>query len=155
MSGGKPMIASINDYRSKASLPPLLWDEQLASNAAKTGQATGGRTMEHQLNPGTNGQVLVYGVDDADICSRGNTGGLTPFELFYLSWLCESPGDPGLEGKCPQVLGVSRIDSQGQTGHWQLLSDASFNKIGCAFTRDASKEACADFSGIWACDLGY
>src|ERR1700743_2594574 len=42
-SGGKPMIDSINEYRKRAGLQAQIWDNTLVSNAAKTGQATGGK----------------------------------------------------------------------------------------------------------------
>jgi len=154
MSGGKAMIASINSYRQRAGLGTQVWDEGLAANAAKTGAATGGQSMEHQMNPGTYGQVLVMGVDDRDQCGK-NFGGYTPFELFYYSWLCEMPGDPALGGVCDDVLGKSSIATMGQTGHWQILHGAQYNKIGCAFTRNEGANSCGSFTGVWACDLGY
>jgi uncharacterized protein YkwD len=154
LSGGRPIIRSINDYRSRANLPPLVWDEQLVSNAARTGQATNGKAMVHQMNPGTNGQVLVYGFDDRDACGSNDVAPYTPFELFYMSWLCEVPGDQALGGQCDTVLRKSRIDSQGQTGHWQILSDPQYRKVGCAFTRDQDTTKCDAFTGIWACDVG-
>jgi uncharacterized protein YkwD len=154
LSGGKPIIQSINDYRARASLPPLVWDERLVGNAAKTGRSTNGAYMEHQMNSGTFGQVLVQGVDDGGTCGR-NMGSYTPFELYFYSWLCENPSDPGIAGQCPTVLSMSRIDSMGQTGHWEILSSRQYKKIGCAFTRNPNAPSCTGFDGIWACDLGY
>jgi uncharacterized protein YkwD len=154
LSGGKPIIQSINEYRARASLPPMVWDERLVANAAKTGQATNGAQLEHQMNHGTFGQVLVYGIDDAGRCGR-DMGGYTPFELFYNSWLCENPADPGIAGQCPAVLAMSRIDNMGQIGHWQILSSREYKKIGCSFTRNPNAPSCTGFDGIWACDLGH
>lgn len=155
VSGGRPIIRSINDYRNRAKLPPLVWDERLVANAARTGQATNGKSMAHQMNPGTNGQVLVYGFDDRDACGSKDIAPYTPFELFYMSWLCEVPGDQALGGQCPTLLSKSRIDNQGQTGHWEILSDPKYRKVGCAFTRDPDATICDAFTGIWACDVGF
>jgi len=151
-SAGKPMIQSINEYRSRARLPPLVWDSRLVSNAAKTGDATHGERMQHQMNPGTFGQVLVEGTDSS--CGLESTN-YTPFEVFYYSWLCENPNDAALQDNCGSVLRTSRIDTGGQIGHWQILSDEKYKKIGCAFTRNQNVNRCSGFTGVWACDLGW
>lgn len=146
------MIDSINEYRSRAGLPTMAWDDGLVHNARKTGEATGGKYMEHQLNPGTNGQVLAEGVDEAGKCGR-NFEEYTPFEAILYSWLCEVPGDPALRGKCPKVFAISRIVTNGQTGHYKILSDGSYKKIGCSFVRDAGAKCGGAMTGIWACDV--
>lgn len=147
------MIDSINEFRKRASLPAQIWDTALVTNAAKTGQATGGKAMVHQMNRGTRGQVLVMGVDDDGKCTR-NFADWTPFELYYYSWLCEVPGDPALNGECNKILRTSRIMSAGQTGHYKILSSKGYKKIGCAFTKNSNASKCAAWTGIWACDLG-
>jgi cysteine-rich secretory family protein len=145
------MIASINDYRSRAGLPPLVWDGRLATNALRTGQATGGASLAHMMLEGTMAQVLVQGENDAS-CGK-DFGGYSPFELSYLSWLCESPGDPGLAGRCGDVLSRSGIASGGQTAHHEILSDPKYRSIGCAFSQNPSAGSCSGFNGVWACDL--
>jgi Cysteine-rich secretory protein family len=152
-SGGKPMIDSINEYRKRAGLPAQIWDNTLVSNAAKTGQATGGKAMVHQMNRGTRGQVLAMGVDDGGRCTR-DFASLTPFEVYFYSWLCEVPEHPALLGECNRILRTSRIMSAGQTGHYRILSSKGYKKIGCAFTKNSKATKCATWTGIWACDLG-
>ena len=151
-SGGKPIIDSINQFRTEKGLPRLGWSPQMAKNAAVTGQATGGRSMVHKMGPGTNGQVLIMGFDDAEGCTR-NLGGYTPFELFYYSWLCEMPNDGALKGRCPDVLRRSRIDNRNQLSHYEILTAKRYKTIGCAFTSNSNAQKCGAFSGIWACDL--
>jgi uncharacterized protein YkwD len=152
VSGGKPVIDSINDYRKKANLPLLTWDDKLAANSAKTGNDAGGKALVHELNPGTFGQVLVFGFDDADKCTK-DTKSWTPFEIYFLSWLCERPDDPALGGVCTDIANIGRINSGGQTGHHDILASTQYTKIGCAFARDPSAEKCAMFPGVWGCDV--
>jgi uncharacterized protein YkwD len=152
VSGGKPAIDSINNYRSKAGLPLMKWDDTLAANALKTGNDAGGKSLVHELNPGSFGQVLVYGFDDADKCTK-DTKSWTPFEIFFLSWLCERPDDAALGGVCQQIADIGHINSGGQTGHHDILASKSYSKIGCAFARDPSAAKCDSFPGVWACDV--
>jgi hypothetical protein len=151
-SGNKEMIKSINEFRTLAGLPKQKWNTKLANNAAKTGQACGGKQLVHQLGPGSYGQVLTFGYDDADKCEK-NTGTLTPFEVYYLAWLCEVPGDKGLQGKCPQIVKMAGINVAGQRGHHDILAGKNQLTIGCAFTRKANAKKCEQFPGVWACDL--
>lgn len=154
VSGGKPMISSINGYRTLAGLPLQNWDGQLAANAHKTGQASGGMFLAHQMNRGTAGQVLTMGVDDEGACGR-SMGGYTPFEIVYYSWLCEVPNDPALQGRCPEILRISRIMSMGQTGHHTILAGKGYKRIGCAFAKNQGARGCGFATGVWACDVGY
>lgn len=147
-SGGKSIISSINDFRSKAGLPDLAWDDQLAQNSATTGEATDGKSMVHQLIPPTMGQVLSPG-SSPDCAAQG---GYTPFELAFYSWLCESPSYPALGGICPTLLGLSHISVSG-TGHFDILTSTSYTKIGCAFTQNPDAGSCDLFAGIWGCDV--
>jgi len=148
------MISAINAYRTAAGLPAMTWSDTLARNAARTGEATGGREMRHMMNKGSYGQVLVMGFDDVDTCKR-DMEGYSPFELYYLSWLCEVPGDVGLGGKCAEILKISRINVIGQRGHHDILANTAYSKIGCAFTRNEASRKCGQFTGVWACDVGY
>jgi hypothetical protein len=146
------MIKSINEYRTLAGLPKQKWDTRLAANAAKTGQASGGKNLIHQRNPGTSTQVLTFGYSDEDKCEK-KTPALTPFEVYYLGWLCEVASDKGLQGKCPQIIKMAGINVAGQRGHHDTRADKVQLKIGCAFTRKANAKKCEQFPGIWACDL--
>jgi hypothetical protein len=146
------VIDTINNYRVNANLPLMTWNDQLAANAFKTGNDVSGRALVHQLNPGSYGQVLVFGFDDNDVCDK-NLMGWTPFEVFFLSWMCERPLDPALNGVCDMVFEVGRIDTAGQTGHHDLLASTDYTQIGCAFARDPLAPACAQFPGVWACDV--
>ena len=154
-SGGVAMIKTINDYRAKAGLPLQQWDSKLAANAAAAGRD--GKKMAHLMLPGTGGQVLAPGIDDAN-CPGRSFAPYTPFEVYYKSWLCEVPSAPGLDGKCKDILANSRINAGGQTGHWEILSDGKgkkrkYTRIGCAFTPNKDAKKCAFLTGIWACDL--
>jgi hypothetical protein len=153
-NGGKPMIDYINRIRRKQGLNPAVWSVKLAENAYKTGEATGGKSMRHKIHPGTNGgQVLAMGFGEQDVCGK-QLKGYTSFELYYTSWLCEVSSDKALEGKCPEILKISRVDPRGQTGHYKLLSGKGVRSIGCAFFRNPSAKQCGFPTGIWGCDLG-
>jgi len=131
-NGGKPMIDYINHIRRRQGLNPATWSTKLAQNAYMTGEATGGKSMRHKIHPGTTGgQVLAMGFGETDVCTK-NLKGYTSFELYYTSWLCEVSSDKGLEGKCPEILRLSRVDPRGQTGHYRLLSGKGVRSIGCA-----------------------
>ncbi|KAF1988426.1 hypothetical protein K402DRAFT_391657 [Aulographum hederae CBS 113979] len=138
----------------RAPVPLQTWSGQLQGNALKTGAATGGRFMRHQLNRGSYGQVLILGVDDK-ACNR-NMGEYTPFELYYYSWLCEVPNSPGLSKQmCDDIIRMSRTVVAGQRGHHDLLSSKAYKTIGCAFAPNTGVQQCAGWKSVWACDLGY
>ena len=116
-------------WRSAMGLSALSPDSQLTSNAQKTAdESVGG--LKHQLNPGSMAQVLAPG--DAN-----------DFEhVFVGGWLCELPNTPGLNGVCSeQSKGWAY---EGQTGHAEILTSGSYQKIGCAHS---------DSTGVWSCDL--
>ena len=116
-------------WRSAMGLSVLSPDSQLTSNAQKTAdESVGG--LKHQLNPGSMAQVLA-------------PGEANDFEhVFVGGWLCELPNTPGLNGVCSeQSKGWAY---EGQTGHAEILTSGSYQKIGCAHS---------DSTGVWSCDL--
>jgi hypothetical protein len=114
----------VDEWRSKLGLPKLQYDTKLENNARKTCNESGGKQV-HQLNPGSQGQVLAPGKPDQF------------YKVFVGGWLCERPNVMG---------GVCSSASQGweyhSTGHADILMSPKYKKIGCA---------CA--LGIWACDV--
>lgn len=146
------MLSEINAFRSRAGLPTMEWSSNLASNAFETSRRSGGNSLRHVLLPGSFGQVMAFGADDVKECGF-KTAGLSSFALTYYSWLCENPSDPALGGRCPEIYAASNIDNQGQTGHYEILSNAKYNKIGCGFYRNPGASNCDKFSGIWTCDV--
>ncbi|KAL5115002.1 hypothetical protein ACEQ8H_007111 [Pleosporales sp. CAS-2024a] len=116
-------------YRQKMGMSDLTYDSQLESNCLDTVQSSNGQ-MIHKLNIGTLAQVLAPG-------QATRTG----FEkCFAGAWLCEMKDLPGLEDTCP-TWGQG-WSYNGQTGHAAILTSKSYSKIGCA-----------NFAGIWGCDL--
>jgi len=108
-------------------LSALTEDSTLAANALKTA-VDGNGEMKHELNPGSMGQVLAPGQPgDFEKC-------------FVGGWLCERPSIPGLDGICSSMSAGWAYG--GQTGHADILTSASYSKIGCG-----------NAAGIWACDL--
>ncbi|KAF2128796.1 hypothetical protein P153DRAFT_385999 [Dothidotthia symphoricarpi CBS 119687] len=124
---GTGYMAVVDTWRSKMGLSALAQDSKLEANAKDCVVSSAG-TMVHKLNPGSYGQVLAPGnADDFE-------------HVFVGGWLCEIPTLAGLDGVCTtQSVGWSY---EGQTGHAEILTSASYSKIGCAL-----------FDGIWACDL--
>jgi hypothetical protein len=152
LSGGVSLLTTVNKWRSIYNLPDFTWDEQLERNALKTGVDGGGVNQVHQLGPGTNGQVITPGVDTPS----DELQGYTPFELSYVAWLCEVPS-PRL--KTGGVDGCALVSDQlhmyyTSTGHHDILTDASYTKIGCAFAPNPNAASDSPWTGLWVCDLG-
>lgn len=100
------------------------------------------------------GQVITPGMVEK---YGGDLGGVTPFELSYLAWLCEVPSNKlavnGQDG-CKLVsdnLHMYYTD----TGHYDILTSAKYTKIGCAFADNPDKDNKTPYQGLWVCDLGY
>ncbi|KAF2275788.1 uncharacterized protein EI97DRAFT_433733 [Westerdykella ornata] len=121
-------MATVDEWRGKLGLAKLAVDAQLEANALKTCKDGNGQ-MVHQLNPGTMGQVLAPG------------GPEDFYHVFVGGWLCERPDMPGLNGVCAEA---SKGWYYTSTGHADILVSDKYKTIGCA-----------NYNGIWSCDLGY
>ncbi|KAF1981630.1 hypothetical protein K402DRAFT_398393 [Aulographum hederae CBS 113979] len=137
-SGGVSILDTINKYRSKYGLPELEWLPRLALNAKYTGHDAGGKELRHCLFPGTMAQVITPAINDEGVCGR-DFKGYTPFEAFYMDFLCEVPTDAALGGKCPTVGDITSINYLGSgVGHHDILVSRDYSKIGCFFTNNPS-----------------
>ncbi|KAK3314973.1 hypothetical protein B0H66DRAFT_328863 [Apodospora peruviana] len=116
----------VSDWRNRLGLKQLKLDGTLENNARKT-VVEGNGKMVHQLNPGSFAQVLA-------------PGGPNDFtHCFVGGWLCERPDMKGMNGICA-TEGKGWIHTS--TGHADILTSGSYSKIGCA-----------NYNGIWGCDL--
>jgi hypothetical protein len=152
LSGGVSLLTTANKWRSIYDLPSFTWDEQLERNALKTGVDGGGVNQVHQLGPGTNGQVITPGVSTPS----DELQGYTPFELSYVAWLCEVPSD---KLKTGGVDGCALVRQQlfmtySSTGHFDILTDPKYTKIGCAFAPNPNAPSDSPWTGLWVCDVG-
>lgn len=120
-------MITVDKWRARMGLKPLVNDARLESNAADT-VLSGNGQMIHKLNPGSFGQVLAPGNGD-------------DFEhVFVGGWLCEIPTLPGLQNVCSTQSDGWAYN--GQTGHAEILISDNYSKIGCAL-----------HAGVWCCDL--
>jgi uncharacterized protein YkwD len=153
LSDGVSLLTTANKWRSIYDLSPFTWDEQLESNARKTGEDGGGVTQTHQMGPGTFGQVITPGIEaPSDVLQ-----GYTPFELAYVNWLCEVPSPRLKTGGVDGCALVARTQFMvyTSTGHHDILTDAKYTKIGCAFARNPNAASDSPWTGLWVCDLGF
>jgi hypothetical protein len=161
MSGDKSILSVVNKYREKYNRHPLKWSDQLQANAQKTTNNNNGVTQNHELNKGSSAQCLSPGFSTP--AKDMNLRGLTPFEMSYLSWMCEKKTDSELQtynnggiDVCALVTGPKSIIKMQLTelGHYNILTSESYKVIGCAFTANpnATQEM---WTGIWGCDLGF
>jgi len=147
-SGGVPLIDTANKWRTAYGLNTLEWNSALEANALKTGTDDHGSNETHELNPGSMAQVITPGQE----VSVGNLNGDSPFELSYITWLCEVPTDPELEGQCQTVANVLHI-RYNDTGHHDILCSKSYTAIGCAFAQNPYSTNASIYQGLWVCDL--
>ncbi|KAL9137248.1 MAG: hypothetical protein Q9175_001530 [Cornicularia normoerica] len=147
-SGGVPLIATVNKWRTAYGVNTLKWNSTLEANALKTGNDDHGSIETHKLNLGSMAQVITPGQE----VSVGNLHGDSPFDLSYITWLCEVPTDPELEGQCQTVADVLHI-KYNDTGHNDILCSKSYTAIGCAFARNIYSTNASIYQGLWVCDL--
>ncbi|KAM7188046.1 hypothetical protein V8F33_010903 [Rhypophila sp. PSN 637] len=121
----------VGDWRWRMGLYQLQYSSALEANARKTVVDSNGQ-MVHQLNKGSFGQVLAPGGTSDNDFWRVLVGG----------WLCELPNAPGMNGVCAEASKGWYYG--GQTGHAEIMRSTQYKTIGCA-----------NYKGIWACDLGY
>ncbi|KAL8836136.1 MAG: hypothetical protein Q9176_006516, partial [Flavoplaca citrina] len=149
------ILTVINKWRTAYGVSQLTWSEEMVAGAAKTGQDNMGYFNGGSFTHGGagNAEVMTPGSDtggDADL------GAYTPFEIAYISWLCEVPSDT-LGNACADASKISPMNYKDEngvvnTGHHDILVDDSYKEIGCAFTRDPSPDE-GFWTGLWICNL--
>lgn len=151
-SGGVSMLSTVNKWRKAYSLSDLAWDSTLQGNAQKTGTDDKGVNENHELNPGSMAQVITPGLQTA--LAGKDMGGDSPFELAYVSWLCEVASDPQLANgnQCGIVKNIESM-VYSDTGHHDILNSPSYSKIGCAFAANSLAASDSPYQGLWVCDL--
>ena len=126
--------------------------------------------MNHELNTGSNAQVLGMGFENmpsgtvqyaTGIPANGQSwtqamGGMTPFELTYVAWLCEKPSAQGLSGAATCSIEENVLNSHNiepGTGHFDILT-GQYSQIACAYATNPSADpAWPQMAGLWGCDL--
>lgn len=154
LSGGVSLLTTMNKWRAKYGVPPLAWNTQLEKNALKTGTDGGGVNQVHQLNPGTYGQVIGPGQKVA----VGDLGGVSPFELSIVGWLCEVSSDSQLksDGKDYCALVSKNLHLYyTETGHHDILTSRDYHECGCAFAKNPNAKDTEIWQGLWVCDFGF
>ena len=151
-SGDVSLLTTINKWRDAYKLHHLAWDSTLQANALKTGTDDKGVNENHELNPGSMAQVITPGLQTA--LPGKDMGGDTPFELAYVSWLCEVPTDPQLSStnQCSIVKAIENM-VYSETGHHDILNSPNYSKIGCAFAANPLASSGSPYQGLWVCDL--
>ena len=145
-------IQVINKWRGAYKLPLMDWAEDLAINAYNTAQANKGVLQDHDLPPYDGalkvGQVIAPG-NSAHLPSYG---ALSPFEVAYLSWLCEVPTDPEIESVCPQAVAANKVKyCTNCSSHHDLLLDPAFIQIGCGFFQNPTAPPGSTWNGVYVC----
>ena len=151
LSGGVSQLTTVNKWRTAYGLPKLSWSKQLQDNAQKTADDNQGVTMNHQLNSGSFGQVITVGAEVAVTDLQGDT----PFELSFVSWLCEVKSETLKMGGVDQCALVEKVlhMTYSSTGHYDILTATRYTKIGCGFAKNPNAESTSPNQGIWVCDL--
>lgn len=154
LSDGVSLLTTINKYRKAYNLNELTWSSQLEGNAQKTGDDGQGVNQNHELNPGTYGQVITPGTDHK--VQGLDYGSDSCFELSYAAWLCEVSSDPQLQNPDQCALVQNNLHMEySSTGHHDILTSSSYKSIGCAFAKNANAAASSPYQGLWVCDLGF
>lgn len=151
-SGGVSILSTVNKWRTAYTLSNLQWSSTLQANAQKTGTDDGGVNEKHELNPGSMAQVITPGLQTA--LAGKDMGGDSPFELAYVSWLCEVASDPQLANgnQCGIVKAIENMRYI-DTGHHDILNSPNYSKIGCAFAPNPAAASDSPHQGLWICDL--
>jgi len=161
MSGDKSILSIVNKYRSKYGLDTLEWDDQLVGNSQKTTDYNHGSTEKHELNPGSMAQCLTPGFSTA--APSMNLHGATPFEMAYLSWMCEKSSDRELSAAenggvdlCAMIKGSNSVMHMelSELGHYNILVSKKYKKVGCAFTSNPNSHEDM-WTGLWGCDFAW
>jgi len=157
-SGAKDILTQANYWRKQwKGLPPFTWSSLLANNAYMTAMNVEFTKpepdlmhgMEHKLYPGSFSQC-----EGAPHWTTVTPQGLTPFELAFLGWICETPTSNIITG-CnwlyePYIPLTPLLKNE--TDHAAIIG-GTVSQIGCYF-RDHGGDG-IDNSGIWTCDFAY
>ena len=107
----------------------------------------------HEVLPNT---AQVIGPGPVNDIAGQDMQGLTPFEATYVSdWLCEVATDPQISDVCAIAQPLVPMAPTTETGHHDILTDASYNTIGCAFTANPDADPTSTYQGLWICNLGF
>ncbi|KAI4152905.1 MAG: hypothetical protein LQ340_002633 [Diploschistes diacapsis] len=165
LSGGVSILTTINAWRTAYNLNTLTWDASLANDAHSTGVANNGGDTTSLHHPGgypdSFAEVITPGMSDE--LAGYNLQGDTPFELAWVSWLCEVSTDSELQasgftgvdqcGVVSQVLNMQYSD----TGHHDICTSNSYQTVGCSFVSNPSFTSGGGdpYQGLWSCDFGF
>lgn len=154
LSDNVSCLTTVNKYRKLYNLNDLTWSSKLAGNAQKTGDDGQGVNQNHELNPGTYGQVITPGTDHK--VSGLDYGPDSPFELSYAAWLCEVKDLQLLSpvNQCDLVQNNLHMEYS-SSGHHDILTSSDYKSIGCGFAKNPKADATSPYQGLWVCDLGY
>ena len=84
------LLTVINKWRSAYGISQLTWSEEMVAGAAKTGQDNMGYFNGGSFTHGGAGNAEVM-TPGSDAAGNADLGSYTPFEIAYISWLCEVP----------------------------------------------------------------
>lgn len=98
LSAGDSMLTDINYWRNAYGKTALTWSNELADAALNTGTLDGGSSAKEVHHNAQNAaEVIAPGSDN----SMGkDLQGHSPFEISYISWLCEVPDGQRLGNLC-------------------------------------------------------
>ncbi|KAL8996333.1 MAG: hypothetical protein Q9169_004133 [Polycauliona sp. 2 TL-2023] len=150
------MLAVINKWRTAYDIGTLTWSTAMVAGAAKTGKDNMAYFDGAKFVHGGSGsaEVMTPGGDSA---GGEDLQGFSPFEVAYVSWLCEVNEEPVSSAcaKASQVSPMNYEDENGnrKTGHQEILVDDKYKQIGCAFTKDPNPDEGSFFTGLWICNL--
>ena len=166
VENGVSWLSVANKWRAAYGLGALKWNSVIARHALNTvtidkGYLTGEESHHGDFGPGGESEVLAGGFQGVypDLATMQ---GLTSFELAYLSWLCESPGDAQLKnGKdyCKIVADTvnmqynHKADGSIDTGHYDILTNPKNDQIGCAYYKHTPTGNDGPYQGVWGCEL--
>ncbi|KAH8881225.1 hypothetical protein GQ53DRAFT_832572 [Thozetella sp. PMI_491] len=145
-------LATANKWRSAFALPVFTWDVDLEDNAYETGAAGGGKTQAHQLPPANGAHMVGQVITPGSSTLRPEYGDMTPFEVAYLTWLCEVQTDPQTKDVCLTVAKVNPMTYSG-TSHHDIVNNPSFTHVGCAFAPDQSADWQSPINGLYVCSF--
>ena len=98
LSAGDSMLTDINYWRNAYGKTQLTWSNELADAALNTGNLNHGNTANMvQYNAQMAAEVIAGG---SDTTMGKDLQGHSPFEISYISWLCEVPDANRLGDLC-------------------------------------------------------
>lgn len=150
-------LNTVNKWRSEFGLPFLTWERDLEDNAYMTGIAGNGQTQTHQLPPTNGAKQVGQVITPGNSNPRSDYGTMMPFEVAYLSWLCEVKTDPQTARLCPAVIKANAMsycnDPSKCQDHHDILNDPTYKYVGCAFTPNPNADPNSPWNGLYVCSL--